>query len=100
MNIGLYIKHLRTEQNKTLHQVAVGTNIDATLLSKIERGSRFATDEQLSKLAQFFDIPLENLQSKAIAEKIIKEYGLNETTVNALSLVQEEFETYKTTKND
>ncbi len=100
MNIGSYIKYLRTEQNKTLHQVAVGTNIDATLLSKIERGSRFATDEQLYKLAQFFDIALENLQSKSIAEKIIKEYGLNETTVNALHLVQEEFETYKTNKND
>jgi transcriptional regulator with XRE-family HTH domain len=100
MNIGSYIKHLRTEQNKTLHQVAVGTNIDATLLSKIERSSRFATDEQLRKLAQFFDISLESLQSKAIAEKIIKEYGLNETTVNALHLVQEEFETYKTNKND
>lgn len=100
MSIGLYVKHLRTEQNKTLHQVAMDTNIDATLLSKIERGSRFATGEQLSKLAQFFDIPLEKLQSKAIAEKIIKEYGLNETTVNALHLVQEVFESYKTTKND
>jgi HTH-type transcriptional regulator, competence development regulator len=100
MNIGLYIKHLRTSQNKTLHQVAVNTNIDATLLSKIERGSRFATDEQLLKLAQFFDIPLENLQSKAIAEKIIKEYGLNEITLNALHLVQEKFETYKITQND
>ena len=100
MNIGSYIKNLRTEKNKTLHQVAVGTNIDATLLSKIERGSRFATDEQLSKLAHFFDIPLVNLQSKSIAEKIIKEYGLNEITVNALHLLQEEFETYKTAKND
>lgn len=100
MNAGSYIKHLRTEQNKTLHQVAVGTNIDATLLSKIERGSRLATDEQLSKLAHFFKIPLENLQSKAIAEKIIKEYGLNETTVHAIHLVQEEFVTYNTKKND
>lgn len=100
MNTGSYIKQLRTQQSKTLHQVAVGTNIDATLLSKIERGSRFATDEQLSKLAQFFDVPLKNLQSKTIAEKIIKDYGLNETTLNALHLVQEQFETYKTTKND
>jgi HTH-type transcriptional regulator, competence development regulator len=100
MNIGLYIKQLRTEQNKTLHQVAVGTNIDATLLSKIERGSRFATEEQIAKIAVFFCIPLETLQIKSIAEKIIKEYGLNETTLNALQIVQEEFETYKTNKND
>jgi len=100
MNIGSYIKYLRTERKKTLHQVAVDTNIDATLLSKIERSSRFATDEQLCKLAQFFGVPLENLQSKAIAEKIIKEYGLNETTINAIQLVQEEFITYQPNKND
>lgn len=100
MNIGLYIKKLRTEQNKTLHQVAIGTNIDATLLSKIERGNRFATNEQLFKLSQFFDIPLETLQTKSIAEKIIKEYGLNEMTFNAIQLLHEEFATHKINKND
>ncbi len=98
MNIGIYLKSLRTEKNNTLHQVAVGTNIDATLLSKIERGSRLATDEQIQKLALYFDVPIEDIQSKAIAEKIIKEYGLNETTVQALNLVQEEFVIYNSKK--
>lgn len=91
---------MRTEQNKTLHQVAVGTNIDATLLSKIERGTRLATDEQLQKLALYYNVPLEDFQSKAIAEKIIKEYGLNETTAQALNLVQEEFVIYNTKNNE
>lgn len=100
MSIGNYLKSLRTEQNKTLHQVAVGTNIDATLLSKIERGTRLATDEQLQKLALYYNVPLEDFQSKAIAEKIIKEYGLNETTAQALNLVQEEFVIYNTKNNE
>ena len=91
MKFGLYIKCMRIARHKTLHEVAISTNIDATLLSKIERGSRCATDAQLYKLARFFNTPLDNLKSKAIAEKIIKNYGLNETTINALYLVQEEF---------
>lgn len=101
MSIGLYIKQLRTEKSQTLHQVAVGTNIDATLLSKIERGSRLATEEQIIRIAQFFNISIEVLKAKSIAEKIVKEYGLNEITLNALKLVQEEFLIYnKANKND
>lgn len=96
MNIGLYIKQLRTESDKTLHHVAVGTDIDGTLLSKIERGERLPTDEQVAKLAAFFKIPVNVLRVQSIAEKIIKDYGLNETTLNALNLVKEEFVSYKT----
>lgn len=100
MNIGLYIKQLRMNKGSTLHEVAVGTNIDSTLLSKIERGDRLPTDIQISKLSVFFQIPVKNLQTISIAEKIIKDFGLNETTIDALQLVQEEFITYKSNKNE
>ena len=94
-NIGLYIKKIRTEKELTLHQVAVGTDIDATIISKIERGGRIPTNEQLNKIANFFEIPIELLKQKTIAEKIIKEYGINETTFNAIQLVNEQFVEYK-----
>ena len=100
MNIGLYIKQLRTEKDKTLHQVAVGTDIDATLLSKIERGDRLPTDAQISKIALFFQVPINNLQVLSIARKIIKDYGLNEITMEAIQLVKKEFKSSKTLSND
>ena len=100
MDINLYIKELRTNQSKTLHQVAVATDIDATLLSKIERGYRLPTFDQIQRIALFFQIPTDNLQVLLIARKIIKDYGLNETTMKALELVKEEFSTPKNIKND
>lgn len=97
-NIGLYIKKIRTEKEMTLHQVAVGTNIDATIISKIERSERIPTDEQLNKFALFFKIPYEIILQKAIAEKIIKEYGINENTYNAIQIVSEQCVEYNKTK--
>jgi transcriptional regulator with XRE-family HTH domain len=91
MTIGQHLKTLRSEQNRTLHQVAVGTDIDATLLSKIERGERLPTDNQLISLAHFFNIAFKTLQIEAIADKIIKDYGLNATTMQAIHLVQTQF---------
>ena len=41
--IGQFFRELRNEREETLHQVAVGTDIDSPLLSKIERGERLPT---------------------------------------------------------
>ena len=100
MNINLYIKQLRTNQSKTLHQIAIETDIDATLLSKIERGDRLPTFDQIQKIALFFQVPINNLQALLIAQRIIKDYGLNEITIKALELVKQEFSTPKNIKND
>jgi HTH-type transcriptional regulator, competence development regulator len=94
-DLGLYIRELRKEQNLTLHQVAVGVDIDSPMLSKIERGERLATIEQIKKLAYFFKIDENTLLAKLTAEKILKDYGANEVTLNAVSLVQEQLINYK-----
>ena len=100
MNINLYIKNLRIEQKSTLHQVAVGTNIDGTLLSKIERGERLPTVEQVEKLASFFGILENELKVQFIAEKIIKDYGINDITLRATFLVQEKITIIDNPNND
>lgn len=92
---GNFLKNLRKHKNATLHQVAVGTNIDATILSKIERGKRLPTDEQIERLAHYFDVSCDVLLSQTIAEKIIKTYGINEATKTAIQLVKEQFEEYR-----
>jgi transcriptional regulator with XRE-family HTH domain len=93
-NLGRHIKNIREKSKKTLHQVAIGADIDSTILSKIERGERFPTVEQIKRLADFYGISEELLKTKFIAEKIIKDYGLNDTTLNAILLVREEFMNY------
>mgnify|MGYP003380661107 CR=1 FL=1 len=47
----VYKRQLRKDKGQTLHQVSVGTDIDSPLLSKLERGERLPTAEQIKKLS-------------------------------------------------
>lgn len=98
VELGQHIKSLRNEQNLTLHQVAKDTDIDMTMLSKIERGERLPTVEQVKRIAIFFQLNESELLSKLTAEKIVKDYGINETTLNAVHLVEEQIANYLSQK--
>jgi transcriptional regulator with XRE-family HTH domain len=94
MDFGTKLKKLRHDRNETLHTVAMGTNIDMTLLSKFERKERIPTKEQAKKVAAYFDIDYEKLNVELTAEKIITEYGFNDTTLEAVILVRKCFSEY------
>lgn len=93
-DLGQHFRKLRKEKGETLHQVSKGTDIDSPMLSKIERGERMPTLEQLKKLCKYFKIAEEDLKVMHTAEKIIKEYGVNETTYEAVRMVSEQIVTY------
>lgn len=92
--LGQYLRELRKDKGQTLHQVSVGADIDSPLLSKLERGERLPTDEQIKKLAKYYKVVETNLKVKATAERIIKEYGVNDTTYEAVNLVMEQIIPY------
>ena len=92
--LGIYLRELRKEKGQTLHQVSQGTDIDSPLISKIERGERLPTTEQIIKLARYFKISENELKIKATAEKIIKEFGATNITYNAVNLVMEQLTPY------
>jgi len=94
--LGKYLRELRKEREETLHQVSKETDIDSPMLSKIERGERLPTAEQLKKLAKFYQVSEASLKVKHTAEKILKEYGVNETTYDAIQLVNEQIAPYIT----
>ncbi|MBW8050070.1 MAG: helix-turn-helix transcriptional regulator [Cytophagales bacterium] len=99
--IGQYLRNRRTKKGLRLFDVAKGTDIDTTMLSKIERGERLPTFEQVKRIADFFGISEKTLRIQVTAKKIIKEYGLNETTLNAVKLVKEQVIPYlKKKKNE
>lgn len=92
--LGQFLKELRKKREETLHQVSKGTDIDSPMLSKIERGERLPTSEQLKRLAKFYKVPEASLKVMHTAEKILKEYGANETTYEAIQLVNEQLTPY------
>jgi transcriptional regulator with XRE-family HTH domain len=93
-NLAEYLRGLRKGRGETLHQVSKGTDIDSPMLSKIERGERLPTNEHLKRLAKFYKVSEANLKVKHTAEKILKEYGVNETTYDAIQLVNEQLTPY------
>jgi transcriptional regulator with XRE-family HTH domain len=97
-DLGQHLRNLRKEKGETLHQVSKGTDIDSPMLSKIERGVRMPTLEQLKNLSKYFKVSETDLKIMHTAEKIIKEYGINEETYEAVKIVNEQITPYF--KND
>jgi HTH-type transcriptional regulator, competence development regulator len=94
ITLGQTIRNMRNLRAETLHQVAKNTDIDMTMLSKLERGERLPTNEQMKRIAKYYETNEDDLMTLLTAEKIIKVYGANEMTLNAISLVQEQILPY------
>jgi len=94
MDLGEKLKSLRLDRKETLHIVAMGTNVDMTLLSKFERGERLPTGEQIERIAGYFGLDKKQLAVEATAGKILTEYGYNDITYGAAMFVQEEMKRY------
>jgi transcriptional regulator with XRE-family HTH domain len=93
-DFGQYLRKLRKNNGQTLHQVSKVADIDSPLICKIERGERFPTAEQIKKLSMHYKIPESELIIKVTAEKIIKDYGVNEITYDAVNLVKDQLTSY------
>ena len=93
-SLGQYLRELRKEKEETLHGVSKGTDIDSPLLSKIERSERLPTLDQLKRLSLFYNVAEASLKAKLAAERIVKDYGLNNTTYDAIRLVEEQLLEY------
>ncbi len=91
---GETVRALRKQKSEPLRVVAAAVEIDSTLLSKIERGERLPTEAQITRLAEYFGLPLDELAAKAIADKIVLEYGYQSATLQAVKIVKERMSSY------
>jgi transcriptional regulator with XRE-family HTH domain len=90
------IRVWRKQRGEPLRVVAAAVEIDSTLLSKIERGERLPTEAQLIKFAEYFDVALNELATRVIADRIVTEYGhQGSATLQALELVRERIAPYQ-----
>jgi transcriptional regulator with XRE-family HTH domain len=86
---GQKIRSLRDAQELLLRQVAAAIEIDQALLSKIERGERIATKNQVISLANFFVIDERELLTLWLGEKIAYEIKDEEIADGALKVAEE-----------
>ncbi|GAB4041770.1 helix-turn-helix domain-containing protein [Spirosoma gilvum] len=90
IEIGTCLKELRKARSETLHQVAKTADVDSPLLSKIERGERLPTDDQLKRLAAHYEASVDDLQITLVAQRILRDYGVNQQTYAAVKLVEKQ----------
>ena len=69
-NLGQKIRELRESQNLLLRQVAAELEVDTALMSKIERGDRNASKQQVIEIAKYLKANEEELLTLWLADKI------------------------------
>lgn len=94
---GLILKEIREAKDHTLKNLSLLSNIDATVLSKIERSERKASKDQLNKLCEIYIESSKELQVQWLAERL--HYLIREEPHwrDAMIVAEEEVE-YKSTQ--
>lgn len=97
---GQKIRNLRESQELLLRHVAASIDIDQALLSKIERGERLATKNQVVALAIFFKIDKRELLILWLGEKIAYEIKDEDIANDALKVAEEAIQYLKIQKSN
>ena len=99
-SLGETIRKLREEKELPLRTVAAFLDIDQAILSKIERGKRNATREQVVKIAAYFKINESDLLTSWLSDKLVYEVADEQVALKALQLAEEKLEYKEFLKSD
>jgi HTH-type transcriptional regulator, competence development regulator len=88
-SFGDTIRKLREEKELPLRTVAAFLDIDQAILSKMERGHRKPTREQVVKLAGYFKIKENDLLVAWLSDKVAYELEDEEVALKALQVAEE-----------
>jgi transcriptional regulator with XRE-family HTH domain len=69
-NLGDILRELREGKQQPLRIVAAYLDIDQAILSRIERGQRKASREQVVKLAEYFEVNTDDLLVAWLADQL------------------------------
>ncbi len=88
-SLGEIIRKLREEKELPLRTVAAYLDIDQAILSKIERGQRYASREQVVKLAGYFNANENDLLVSWLSDKLVYEVADEDVALKALQVAEE-----------
>jgi len=88
-SLGDTIRKLREEKELPLRIVAAFLDIDQAILSKIERGHRKPTREQVIKLAEYFKVKENDLLVAWLSDKLVYELEDEDMALKALQVAEE-----------
>jgi transcriptional regulator with XRE-family HTH domain len=86
--IGEIIRELREKNGLLLRQVASEIEIDQALLSKIERGERMPTKDQVIRLAKFYEVNENDFLVAFLSDKLVYELQDEEMALKAMEVAE------------
>jgi HTH-type transcriptional regulator, competence development regulator len=91
-SIGEQIRKLRGESKLPLRKVAAELDIDQSVLSKIERGERKATKEQVIKIARIFNVDERDLLIDFLSDRVLYELIDEDLATDVLKVAEKKIE--------
>lgn len=88
-SLGGTIRKLRESKELPLRIVSAFLDIDQAILSKIERGQRKATREQVVKLAEYFKVKENDLLVAWLSDKLVNEVQDEDLALKAMQVAEE-----------
>jgi transcriptional regulator with XRE-family HTH domain len=95
-SLGDTIRKLREGKELPLRTVSAYLDIDQAILSKIERGQRKATREQVVKLAEYFKVKENDLLVAWLSDKLVYEVQNEDFALQAMQVAEEKVKYQKT----
>lgn len=96
-SLGSALRKIRESKGLLLRQVAAALEVDTAFVSKIERGEKNTSKEQLKKLAAFLETPLGQLNELWLADKLMNTLEGEEQAEEALKIVSKKIKKVKKT---
>jgi len=88
LSIGEQIRRLREDQGLPLRKVAAELDIDQSILSKIERGERKATKEQIIQIAKIFKVDEKELLINYLSDRVLYDLKDEDLATDVLKVAE------------
>jgi HTH-type transcriptional regulator, competence development regulator len=95
---GNIIKAKREEQNLLLREISAKTGIDQSIISKLEKGERNASRDQVLKFAEIYKLPLNDLIISWQSDKVAYDLMLENDAEKILKVAELKVKYLKTIK--
>lgn len=88
LSIGAQIRKLRENQGLPLRKVSAKLDIDQSILSKIERGERKASKEQIIQIAKIFKVDEKELLINYLSDRVLWDLKDEDLATDALKMAE------------
>ncbi|MCL7987403.1 helix-turn-helix domain-containing protein [Sphingobacterium sp. lm-10] len=87
MTLGKYIKELREEKGLFIREIGAYLELDNAFISKVENEEKLLPKKHLERLAEFLEVPLNELLVLWLSDKIRGIIDDKENGIKALKIV-------------